>query len=635
MSWNDPEKYYIKTKFKESVEPDEIIFEAEKIKSDDFGDSFLEKKLEVPIGQGIFIFFLSVIVLCFIIFSARAFQLQILDNAKYNDLAEKNRIHSLIIPAPRGIIYDRFGSPLVRNIASVNVLIDPLTLPRNLKEINMLADKLSQVLVLPKKEIQEDLSLALKIQEGQKILLASNIDHDKYLILEADLKNLPGINLESDMARDYFLGSAFSHILGYMGKMTNEEKEKYKNYTLSEKIGKSGLEARYEEILHGQIGFEEIETDSMGREQRILNIKQPRNGFNLLLSIDAGLQNYLYEKLNALKQSAIGVAIDPRNGQVLAMVSAPSFNNNDFSKPMANQDFQKIINDPNKPLLNRVINGEYPPGSTIKPILATAGLEENIINTSTKINDSAGEIFVGNFRFGDWKTHGVVDIIKAIAESCDVFFYYVGGGYGNFKGLGVDKIGKYLKLFGFGESTGIDLPSEGSGLVPTEQWRQNNTGGKWYIGDTYHLSIGQGDLLVTPLQLAMATSAIANHGTLYEPQIVDAIVDENKKIISDIPPKIERGNFISVKNIDIARQGMRAVITAGSAMSLSDLPFEVAGKTGTAQFGGNNDTHAWFTAFAPFNNPRIVLVILVEGGGEGSGIAVPIAKDVLKWYFNK
>lgn len=634
MQLNDSERYYIKTKFKESVEPDEIIFEAEKSKAGDFSESFLEKKLEVPISRKIFFVLFLIIAFCFSVFCVKAFDLQILNGAKYRDLAERNRIRQDIIPAPRGIIYDKFGSPLVRNIQSVNVVINSLELPRDAKTINALADKLSGILDFPIDEIQTELQSALKSRYTQKFLLVPDVAHEKYLRLESELKNLPGINLENNLSRDYFLGPAFSHILGYMGKISGEEKEKYKDYILTEKVGKDGLEAQYEEILRGESGYREMETDSLGREKRILNIKQPLSGSNLLLSIDADLQKYLYDKLNILNQNAVGVAVNPQNGQILAMVSIPSFDNNIFSKPLSNKDFQKIYDNQNTPLINRVVSGEYPPGSTIKPIIAAAGLEEKVINASTKVNDFAGEITIGNFRYGDWKIHGVVDIIKAIAESCDVFFYQLGGGYGDFQGLGVERIDKYLKIFGFGGLSGIDLPGEKTGLVPNSKWKQDKIGERWYIGDTYHISIGQGFLLATPLQLAMATAAIANGGTLYRPQVADAIIDQNKKIISDIPLQIVKNNLINQKNITIVRNGMRQTVVAGSARLLSDLSVKVAGKTGTAQFG-NNETHAWFTAFAPFDNSQIVLVILVEGGGEGSSTAVPIAKDVLEWYFSK
>lgn len=645
MSFKDLKKYFIKKDFKEDIGPDEIILDAEAIKgaeadegSFDFtqGGS-LERKLEVPINPKIFVLFFGLIVLVFSVFLIRAAELELFKGKKFQFLAERNRIHFSAFPARRGIIYDRFGTPLVKNIPSFDVLIDPLKLPKRQTEINILADKLSQIFDLSVDELKKELEMSLKSKFFQESLLIANIDHQKLLRLEPELKNLSGISIRKDASREYILAPYFSHINGYMGKIAPEDKEKHSDYALTEKIGRSGLEAQYEKVLRGSPGHTETEVNALGQEERVLNVEQPVAGQGLWLSVDGDLQKFLYEQLNSLDRRAIGVAVDPRNGQVLALVSLPSFDNNIFSKPISYEDFQKIINDPEKPLINRVISGEYPPGSTIKPFVAAAALEEKVVNFSTKINDAAGEIVIGDYRFGDWKVHGVTDIIKAIAESCNVFFYYLGGGYGEFQGLGIERIDKYLNFFGFNHSTGIDLPGERDGLVPNEKWKQDNKKEKWYIGDTYHIAIGQGDLLVTPIQLAMATAAVANNGILYQPQIVDKIVDSDKNTVEDIKPEILNKDFISPQNISIVREGMRQAVVAGSARSLSDLPVKVAGKTGTAQFGPLTlfRTHAWFTAFAPYDDPEIVLVILVEGGGEGSSIAVPIAKEVLSWYFHK
>lgn len=644
MPFMDLEKYHIKKTFKENIEPDEIMLDAQAIRNADSGDSPFdliqdgppEKKLEVSIDPKIFLLFFWIIFLCFSVFFVRAAELEIFKGKKFQLLAEKNRIRFLNIPARRGIIYDRFGTQLVKNIPSFDVVIDPIRLPKERSEINFLANKLSQILDFSADDIQREVMAALKDKTLQESLLLANIDYQKILTLEPELKNLPGVSIRKDATREYVLSPYFAHILGYMRKISVEDKEKYLDYSLTEKIGKSGLEAQYEKIMRGSPGYKEIEINAFGQERRVLNTKQPVAGKGLWLSIDGGLQKFLYEQLNSLNQKAIGLALDPRNGNILALVSLPSFDNNIFSKPISREDFEKIINNQENPLINRAINGEYPPGSTIKPFLAAAGLEENLINSSTKINDSAGEIVIGNYRFGDWKVHGITDVIKAIAESCDVFFYYLGGGYGGFEGLGIDRISKYLDSFGFGHSSGIDLPNEKSGLVPSIKWKQDNKKEKWYIGDTYHVSIGQGDLLVTPLQLAMATAVIANGGILYQPQIVDRIIDQDKNTIEDTKPRILNKDFIDSENLSLIREGMRQTIVSGTAYSLSSLPIKAAGKTGTAQFGaGGLKAHAWFTVFAPYNNPEIVLVILVEGGGEGSSTAVPVAKEVLKWYFTR
>jgi len=336
------------------------------------------------------------------------------------------------------------------------------------------------------------------------------------------------------------------------------------------------------------------------------------------------------------------LAIDPRNGGILALVSIPSFDNNLFAQGISKKELTDLEKDPNEPFLNRALLGQYPPGSVIKPLIAAAALEEKIISPYQSIN-CTGAITIFNeynpeivYRFPDWKTHGLTNIIKAIAQSCNVFFYTVGGGYNDIEGLGVDRIKKYLEYFGLGEETGIDLPNEEKGLIPDEEWKKMaKQGEEWYLGDTYHLSIGQGDILVTPLQMAMALSSIANGGILYQPQITDKIIDLDGNLVKNISTKIIKKDFINLDNIKVVQEGMRQAVIDGSAVSLSSLSIDVAGKTGTAQFGNKGETHAWFIGYAPYENPEIVIAVLVEAGGEGHKSAVPVAKEILKWYFSK
>jgi len=287
-------------------------------------------------------------------------------------------------------------------------------------------------------------------------------------------------------------------------------------------------------------------------------------------------------------------------------------------------------------LFNRAISGEYPSGSTIKPVIAAAALEEGVITENTTVR-SVGGITIGQWNFPDWRVggHGIVDVRRAIAESVNTFFYYIGGGYQDFRGLGVDKIMKYGKLFGLDSQTGVDLAGEASGFLPTEEWKEKVKGEKWYIGDTYHLAIGQGDLLVTPLQVAAYTSAFANGGTLYRPHFVKRILSGSDQALKEVSIEPVRENFIDSHNIEIVRQGLRQSVTDGSSRRLQSVPVAVAGKTGTAQWSSKYPPHAWFTGFAPYDNPELVITILVEQGGEGSDTAVPIAEDYLKWYFGE
>ncbi|MEK7097236.1 MAG: penicillin-binding transpeptidase domain-containing protein, partial [Patescibacteria group bacterium] len=291
---------------------------------------------------------------------------------------------------------------------------------------------------------------------------------------------------------------------------------------------------------------------------------------------------------------------------------------------------------PDNPLFNRAVSGEYPSGSTIKPVMAAAAFEEGVITEKTSFLSSGG-LRIGEWFFPDWKAggHGVTNVRKAIAESVNTFFYYIGGGFQDFIGLGIERIVKYEKMFGLGSQTGVDLPGEASGFLPSKEWKEKTKNEKWYIGDTYHVAIGQGDLTATPLQIAMFTGFFANNGKIYRPHFVREILDSKDNPAKEIEEDPIRENFISDYNIKVVREGMRQTVTAGSARSLSLLPVEAAGKTGTAQWSSKKDPHAWFTGFAPYDYPQIVFTILIEEGREGSTVAVPIAKEFLEWYFGE
>ena len=406
---------------------------------------------------------------------------------------------------------------------------------------------------------------------------------------------------------------------------------------MTDYIGKTGVEYGYEKNLRGVNGKQEVEVDSAGNIQKDFGITEPVPGSDLVLGIDADLQKKLQDSLQAKldetgTKTAAAVAIDPRNGEILAMVNLPSYDNNLFAKGISADDYQKLMSDPDKPMFNRSISGEYPPGSTFKPLVAAAALQEGTITPSTTL-DCPAAINIGSYSFPDWKTHGLTDVRKAIAESVDIFFYAVGGGWNNITALGIDKIHEYADKFGLGRKLGIDIPGEASGLIPTQQWKQDKIGERWYLGDDYHCAIGQGFVTATPLQLANYIAAIANGGTVFQPHFVDLI----KKVdgsVEKVNPVVLNKNFISSANLQVVREGMRQTVLSGTAQPLKDLPVEVAGKTGTAQFGsGNEREHGWFVSFAPYNNPTIAMAVLVEGGGEGFSTAEPVTHDVYQWYF--
>lgn len=586
------------------------------------------EKLEKPIKESALKLFLIFVCIILILLFVKSFDLQIIKGSYWRNLAEENRVRSYPIEPLRGIIYDKNKIPLTVNVPKLDLVVVPADLMKN-SDYEKIIREISVILETSENEIQG------KIEKNKgifyPIIIAEDLDKEKAISLESEFSDMPEIKIRKNYRREYEDGAVFSHILGYIGKVTPQEVSGEK-YFLDDYIGRTGLEEIYENQLRGTYGEELTEIDSLGRTQKILATKEPVSGNDLILSIDAGLQKTLYQslksKLSTMQTSrAAAVAMDPRSGKILALVSFPSFDNNLFIEGDADY-VAKLFQDKNQPLFNRAISGGYPSGSTIKPMIAAAALEENVINPNKIVNctgelnlyDSSGKNIY--WTFGDWKTHGPVDMIKAIAESCDVYFYTLGGGYGNIEGLGIDRIKKYLQLFGWGEKTGIDLPNEKAGLVPDAEWKKENRNEEWYIGDTYNASIGQGDITMNPLQLTSAIAVIANNGKLFQPQL-----------IQDAKPKIIRKDFIQEKYLDIVRRGMKETIVSGTAMSLNSLPVEAAGKTGTAETFKGRASHAWFTGFAPYENPEIVITVLIENGAEEGGMSVAVAREVLNWYF--
>ena len=642
-------KYFIKHNFRENVEAEEIFLDSEAERS-------LEEKgkLERPIKNRNFIFLYILIVAFLAMFFLRAGYLQIIKGEYYSGLSQGNKLRIYTITAPRGIIYDRSNQPLVYNKPSFDLVIDLVDFLENSSSIQ--DEILGKIIEVAFSDEDENIDkLKLKIEEEQKkisqLVLAKNINLEPSLILESLVDNWSGVRLEKNVQRQYLFSKSFAHILGYTGQISPAELKSHPDYSLNAQIGKDGLERQYENTLRGESGQEQIEIDALGRTQNLFASKPPIPGQGLVLFVDGELQKKLYSSLEAMFEKlflsekgiskAAAVAIDPNNGGVLAMVSFPSFDSNLFAQGISQIELDSLMNKTDLPFLNRTVAGQYPPGSTLKPLIAASVLEEKVIGPYEQIN-CQGMISIVNqynpeivYRYPDWKVHGLTDIVKAIAESCNIYFYTVGGGYEQIKGLGVEKIKKYLQDFGLGQNTRIDLPYEEAGLIPDEKWKIDYVGEEWYLGDTYHLSIGQGDILTTPLQMAMAIVSIANGGVLYQPRLVDKIIDSEKKLIIKTQTKVVRDDFIQEENIVAVQKGMRQAVLTGSAIALSNLPVKTAGKTGTAQFGTQGKTHAWFVGYAPYDNPQIVLAILVEGGGEGHVAAVPVAKDVLEWYFKE
>jgi len=542
----------------------------------------------------------------------------------------------------RGVVYDRKFKKLVVNIPAFSLKIIQADLPKDEAVRIVLIKEISE-LIKESEGVINNLLDENKEYFYQPVIIKENIDYEDALLLYVKSINMPGVLLEKVSRRAYISNeviNSISHILGYNGKISREElaKNKDNGYLLDDYIGKSGIELSFEKELRGELGRSQIETNALGKQIRVIAKNDAVSGVDLILSIDLEFQNYieslLKEELEKIKKkNASIVVMDPRNGEIISMVSYPSFNNNLFAGGISVSEYEKLINDEQNPLFNRAISGAYPPGSTFKPIIAAMALDEGIIRGNTKVS-SVGGIWVGQWFFPDWLSggHGSVNVKSAIANSVNTFFYYIGGGYKDFEGLGIEAIVDKAQLFNLGNKTGINLPSESSGFMPSVSWKEEKFNEPWYIGDTYHVAIGQGYMLLTPLQSAVYTSFFANGGVLYKPKIVKAITYE-VNVAKELPNEYIEKDIISKKNVELVREGMRGTVVYGSARSLGSLPFSAAGKTGTAQFSNEKDPHAWFTCFAPYEKPTIAISVLIEEGGEGSAVAVPIARKILEYWW--
>jgi penicillin-binding protein 2 len=623
------------------------------IKEEDFSysDVTLEgmKKVESKTSTQFLFSFKLLVVLIFCLILTKLFFLQVILGESNRSLAEGNRIRPRVIEAQRGAILDRDGNWLGRNKPNYVLALYPCDLPKKKTERDAIYDQIGTIINQKPADIK-DASEKNGLLSLDYIPLLENISHDDSLILKKKLFGVAGVSIINKSDREYVILPGLAHILGYVGKVSESDIKNNTDYFMTDRSGKVGLESTYEKYLKGTHGVEQIEVDSKGNIIQVLaedGRREPVSGNDLTLYLDRNLQNVTAEALKKGIESAktasgqevnsgVAIVMDVKTGGVLSMVSIPDFDNNIFSGQISNQKYQDLINNPTYPMFNRAIAGTYPPGSISKIILASAGLAAGTINKNTSFVTPAA-IQIGDYTFPDWKDHSYesTNVERALAESNNVFFYSVGGGYDKIKGLGINNINKYWKLFGLGEKTGIDLTGEASGLLPTPEWKEKVKKEPWYIGDTYHASIGQGDLLVTPIQMLRATVAVANGGTLLQPQIVKKISRSDGTVVKEFGPQVVRENIVRTDVVKTVQEGMRMAVTQGSARSLLDLPVSSAGKTGTAQFFDNQKTHAWFECYAPYENPQIAVLTMVEGGGGGNEFALPIAKEILNYYFSK
>lgn len=562
-----------------------------------------------------------------VIFIGTLMSLQVVHGGYYRNLAERNRIRVKEEKPVRGIIYDRNHIPLVKNEPQFSLLAIPLDI---YKQETIIVAIISE---LEKKGIGEEelLNIKKKLKKFSylPVVLVKNISYEDGIKLLPTIDKWHGVYLQEQFAREYSFKELLSHIIGYTAPVTEQDLVTDSFYSSSDIKGKSGVELVYEKQLRGTKGETHVQVNSLGEENRLIQYIPSKKGTELTLTIDSAIQEQLNHILQEYMKKygvtrASAIVLNPNTGEIIALISLPSFDNNLFTHQFNQADYEALFSNSDNPLFNRAIAGEYPPGSTFKLIVGAAALQEGIIDSRFTVT-STGGIQVGMWHFPDWKAggHGVVNIREALAWSVNTFFYTIGGGYGTQQGLGLQRLIAYGKKFNLGGQTGIDLPSEGSGFLPSEEWKLEKKKEPWYLGDTYHLSIGQGDLLVTPLQVALWTSFFANRGTLYVPHVV-------KKESSDIIDK----NLISSNNIEVIREGLRDAVRYGSAQSLNNLSTAVAGKTGTAQPANSKKPHGWFTGFAPYPEPEIVISILMEESG-GAETATPIAREFIDWYFKK
>ncbi|MDR2135252.1 MAG: penicillin-binding protein 2 [Treponema sp.] len=574
---------------------------------EDDGSSGSEKRIQV-----LRFFFIAV----FALYAVRLFSLQILSGELYRSRAQNISRRTTVIPAQRGEIYDRsFSQPLVLNTDSFAVSITPAEAPRN--EIDGLFDRVAAILGIPREQIDR-LIPPQYYYLYQPVEIASNVSFSLISALAENADTLPGVSWQSKPVRNYADSGSLSHVLGYMGDITRDELTMLYNrgYQQGDSIGKAGIERQYDEILRGKKGLETRTVDVRGR--RIAgnsgNTREPPEmGKNLVLTIDRSIQT-LAEQALGPRIGAV-VVMKPGTGEILAMVSYPWYDPNIFSRGGIGAEYQSLINDPNKPFLNRAIQSSYPPASTFKIVMTTGILAENAFPPEQLV-DCQGEISYGDRQ---WRCHirrpghGKLNLHQAMAQSCDIYYWAVGRDY-----LGVERIVSYAMDYGFGESTGIDLPGEVSGFIPTPQWKERRNHDRWQGGDTMNMSIGQGYTLVTPIQMANMIAMVVNDGKAYKPHGLKEVRDPvSGAVEQSVRPELLHESITDKKVFETLKQDMRGVISEGTArFPLNIQSVEIAGKTGTGEVGLQDRWHSWFAAYAPYNaasvEEQVVVSMIVE-----------------------
>ena len=614
------------------LDPGEIFMDSKNLPG--FERERFEGRLEFPIGSDSLNYLRIILVLIFGLFLYRLYNLQVISGDVFKTRAEANHLKVLPLWPERGRILDREGKILAANDSAFRLILDASEITSDQKE-----ELFGKLVSLDDKQIMEEIS-----SKKSNIVIKDSTDWQALEVIRNKFRGLP-LRIELFSSRSYPLGAAASHLIGYLSKLSAEESAEIRVLEANKLIGRSGIENIYDNYLYGKIGSKLIEVDSGGDTFSEVVEKLPETGDDVYLSIDADLQRKVYEEIKAVVderefRGGGAVLLAPNNGEVLSLVSYPGFDPNVLTKGSPKKDIDYYLTSSSKPLFDRAISGLYSSGSIIKPLYAIAALEEGIINPEREIL-STGKLIVPNpfdpdhpSIFLDWKAHGFVDMRHAIAVSSNIYFYTIGGGFGDIKGLGVTKLREWLSKFGFGEKTNIDLEEEKEGFIPSPEWKAQTQKDDptWRVGDTYNLSIGQGNFQVTPVQMAVFAASIANGGKIMEPRILkeiksgDQIIDSGKSVV-------RKSVNVSPGNLQVVREGMNLSSKIGTAQALANIDLKIAAKTGTAQIGvEKKNVNSWFIGYFPYDNPKIAMAVVLEGGSSSNLVGATAAtRQIIEW----
>ena len=581
-----------------------------------------------------YLFLITILLLALLL---RSWYLQVIQGEHFSELSENNRMRVVVLKPPRGLIFDRNGNLLANNVPSFNLNL----VLEDIQDPEVIGKRLNQLIGFNEEEFKEKALKPSGHLPYMPVTLRKGLSLREVSIIEGHQLDLPGVEIHVEPRRHYLYGSLAAHLLGYVSEVSASQLEEgyFKGLLPGTVVGQYGVEKTFDSLIRGKRGKKVIEVNALGHEQQVVRVSTPHSGRDIFLTLDLELQQKA-EKILGGRSGAI-VAMDPKNGEILSLVSHPPFDPNLLSIGLRQEVWEIISTDPQRPLNNRVIQGQYPPGSVFKIVISSAVLESRKMDPDFQV-DCKGYLPFGGRIFRDWKRggHGTMGLHQAIVQSCDVFFYEVG------YQLGVDEIAKYAWHFGLGEPTGIELESEKGGLIPTVDWKKRTRREPWYPGETLSVAIGQGFVSVTPLQLVNMISSVANGGTLFQPKVLKGVLEKQTRQLEEPLPMPSRRVEFNPETFAILREALRGVLSdpKGTARASRSDVVEIAGKTGTAQVIGIRPRapsepipkefldHAWFVAFAPASDPQIAVVVLVENSGHGGAVAAPIAKEIIETY---